>query len=197
MIRIEWLINKIVTVLIRSLLVNTGFLIGAFVFLWCFYSAVADRIFSVAGTALTSSPGIVNPLAYKTAFESGNLLVLFLPFIPFCVVVLIHYFLNDLKRLWIWFAIVCVFIFAFDLVVGLVSSWETHNYLLSNQRDYEKSWTLWFGGKDYAAHVAIVILCGFGGAFIAGLLYDAVRKKVNVFPTDTDINDFTDIDIEE
>ena len=178
-------INTTVRHVLGSQLVDSGVLIGVFGFLWFFYSAVADRIFPIADTVLASSPSIVDPLAYKTAFDHQNLLVLLFPFIFFSLIVLVHH----LWRKWVWFGVTLGLIFVFDCVVALVSSRKVHEYLLLNARDYEGSWSLLPWVSDYNAHVAIVVLCGFGTSFAAGMLYHVLKGIVDASDADTDIEE--------
>ena len=178
-------INTFVRHVLGSRLVDSGVLIGVFAFLWFFYCAVADRIFPTVDTVLASSPGIVNPLAYQTAFanfDNSNWLVLLFPFIFFSLIILVHHLWGK----WKWFGVTLGLIFVFDCVVALVSSRKVHEYLLLNARDYEGAWSFLFWKSDYNAHFAIVVLCGFGTSFAAGMLYHALKEIVDASDADTD-----------
>ena len=159
---------------------------GLFCFLWFFYGAIADRIFPTIDAVLEKDPGILNPRANWIAISSTNLLVLLFPFMSFALVILIHHYWK--QRGWLWVIFICILLF--DTIVALVSSKEIHDHLES--QGYERSWSLFFGWKDYFAHVWIVILCGFGASFVAGLLYHALYPKSDT-STDTD----TDTDTKE
>ena len=174
-------INAVVGHLFGSLLTDSGILMGLFAFLWFFYSAVADRIFPTMDTALGSSPGIVNPLAY----QNGNWLVFLFPFIFFCLIILVHHLWGK----WVWFGITLGLIFAFDCVVALVSSRKIHEYLALNNLNYQELWSLWPWKSDYNAHVSIVIFCGFGASFAAGMLYHILKRIVDASDADTDIEE--------
>ena len=171
-------------------------LAGLFGFLWFFYGAMADRIFPAADTILV---GILNPLAYQSSITTVNLLVLLFPFISFALVLLVHYYWEQP----VWFGIILLCVFFFDTIVGLVSSKEIHDHLVSQGGEaYEGSWSIYFGWPDYFAHVSIVILCGFLASFVAGLLYHAIQGKVNlstdIVEKSTDIVEkSTGIDIED
>ena len=178
-------INTVVRHVIGSQLVDSGVLIGVFAFLWFFYCAVADRIFPIADTASVSSSDIVNPLAYQTAFANSNWLVLLFPFIFFSLIILVHHLWGK----WRWFGVTLGLIFVFDYVVASISSRKVHEYLLSQVDDYSKSWNFWFWNSDYYAHVAIVVLCGFGTSFAAGMLYHALKEIVDASDADTDIEE--------
>lgn len=181
-------INTVVRHLLGSQLVDSGILMGIFAFLWFFYCAVADRIFPTADTVLESSPGIVNPLAYQTAFanfDDSNWLVLLFPFIFFSLIILVHHLWGK----WRWFGVTLGLIFVFDCVVALVSSRKVHEYLLLNARDYEGRWSFRFWASDYNAHVAIVVLCGFGVSFAAGVLYHTLKDVVDASDADIDIEE--------
>lgn len=163
---------------------------GLFAFLWFFYGAIADRIFPTIDAVLEKDPGILNPLANWIAFSNYNWLVLLFPFMSFALVILIHYYWKQP----VWFVVILICIFFFDTIVALVSSKEIHDHLES--QGYEQSWSIWFGWKDYFAHVWIVILCGFGASFVAGLLYHALYPKSDP-STDIDIKESPDIEIED
>lgn len=178
-------INTVVSHLLGSRLVDSGVVIGIFAFLWFFYAAVADRIFPTADTVLSSSAVIVNPLAYKNAFDNDNWLVFLFPFIFFSLIVLVHHLWGK----WRWFGVTLGLIFVFDCVVALVSSRKIHEHLSLNDRNYEGTWSFWFWASDYNAHVAIVVLCGFGASFTAGMLYHALKDVVDGSDADTDIEE--------
>ena len=178
-------INTVVRHVLGSQLVDSGVLIGLFAFLWFFYAAVADRIFPTVDTVLTSSRDIVNPLAYQTALDNHNWLVILFPFIFFSLIILVHH----LWRKWVRFGGTLGLIFVFDYVVASISSRKVHEYLLLNDRDYEKEWSFWFWTSDYYAHVAIVVLCGFGASLAAGMLYHALKEIVDASDADTDIEE--------
>lgn len=178
-------INTVVRHLLSSLLVDYLVLIGVFVFLWFFYSAVADRIFPTADRVLATSSGIVEPLAYKTSFSDGNFLVILFPFIFFCLAMLVHHYWDKGHQL----VIILVCIFVFDYVAASVSSRKVHQYHTLNEFGYEGSWSFWFWASDYYDHVAIVVLCGFGTTLAAGMLYHALKKIVDVSDEDTDMEE--------
>ena len=143
---------------------------------------MGNRIFPTEGTALASSSDIVNPLAYQTAIDNRNLLVLFFPFIFLCVAMLVHYYWGQWKPL----GCVLLFIFVFDFVVAIASSKKIHEYFSLNDREYNKeSWSFFFGGTGYWPHVLVVIFCGFGTSIAAGALYHAFSKKIDA-STDTE-----------
>ena len=177
-------INKLLQKLFGSLLVNSVLLIGLFGFLWFFYSAVVDRIFPAADTVLKSSSGFVNPLAYQTASEYNNWLVLLFTLVPFFSIIFAHHYWKT-KR-WFWIILGCIFLF--NVVLGLVISKKIHDYLLENLRGYDKeSWSIWLGWPDYFAHVWIIIFCGFGISLVAGLFYSALKEIVKASADDKDI----------
>ena len=178
-------VNTVVYHVFSSQLVNYGVLTGVLAFLWFFYSAVADRIFPTVDAVLTSSSSIVNPLAYKLAFDNHNLLVILFPFIFFSLIVLVHYLWGK----WWWFGSTLGLIFVFDCIVALVSSRKIHEHLLLNDRNYGGTWSFWPWASDYNAHVAIVVLCGFGTSFAAGLFYHAFMGIVDESDADTDIEE--------
>ena len=194
-----WLLKfsfkKVIDIIVRhlfsSLLTDSGVLMGLFAFLWFFYSSVADRIFPTANAVLGGSPGIVNPLIYKTTIGDLNWLVLLFPFIFFSLIVLVHHLWGK----WRWFGITLGLIFAFDCVVALISSRKVHEYLSQNDPNYEGVWTWVLWESSYSAHIAIVVFCGFGASFAAGVLYHFVKGIVSV--PDADNAPDTDIDIEE
>ena len=182
--------------LLRSILSDKGILAGIFGFLWFFYGAIADRIFPTVDTALESFPGILNPLAYLIALSNLNLLVLLFPFISFSLVILIHHYWEK----WWWFTIILICVLLFDYIVGIVSSKEIHDHMvlqLGEDYENEKKWSLWFGWPDYFAHVCIVILCGFGASFVAGLLYHALQGKVRLSTDTDDLGESINVDSEE
>ena len=190
MINVEWWINKFIGKFFRSLLMDAGILAGAFGFLWFFYGAVVDRIFPT--TVLESSPGILNPLANFFAVSDGNMLVLLFPCIPLCLVLLVHHHWGQLR----WLVPILLGILIFDYVVGVVSAQKIHEHLSMNVDDYDKEWSGFFGWPDYVAHVSIVMSCGFVASLVAGLLYHALKGKVNP-STDIDVEESADIGIEE
>lgn len=178
-------INTVVRHVLGSQAVDSGVLIGVFAFLWFFYCAVADRIFPTADTVLASSRGIVNPLAYQTAFDNSNWLVLLFPFISFSLIILVHHLWGK----WVRFGVTLGLIFVFDYVVASISSRKVHEYLLSQVGGYDKLWSFWFWASDYYDHVAIVVLCGFGTSLAAGMLYHALKEIVDESNDDTDIEE--------
>lgn len=183
---LKQLVNRIVRGVFGSLLIPSVIVTGVFVFLWFFYSAVADRIFPIEGTILGDSPGIVNPLAYQTAWSNGNWLVLFFPSIFFSLAMLVHYYWERRPRLfWVIFG----FILALDFVVAIASSKKIHEYLSSQERDYDKElWSYFFGGAGYWPHVLVIIFCGFGTSLAAGALYHAFRRRIDA-STDAESDD--------
>ena len=167
-------------------------LTGLLGFLWFFYGAIGDKIFPTVDTVSEHTANILNPLAYMVALGNLNLLVLLFPFISFALVILVHSYWGE----WWWFGTVLACVFVFDYIIAAVSTYEIHQHMkIQEGKTYEEKWSPFLGLPDYWAHFGIIVLCGFGASFVAGLLYHAFKEKENENrSTNIDVNEFTDIE---
>ena len=166
-------------------------LTGLLGFLWFFYGAIGDKIFPTIDNVSENIANILNPLAYIVALGDLNLLVLLFPFISFSLVILVHCYWGK----WRWFGTILGCVFLFDYIIAIVSTYEIHQHMKSQGGEtYQGKWSALFGLPDYVAHVGIIILCGFGASFVAGLLYHAFKEEKASPSTNIVLKKPTDID---
>ena len=143
----------------KNKLIETTVLIGLIIFLWFFYSAVADRLFST-GNRVFGDTGIINPLAYKTILSHLNFVAMFAPFIAFGIIGLIYHYW---RKSW-WKLPPILIVFASHIAMGLLMSPAEVGEQLSSR-------------QIYLLRVLLIVIYGAGTLLVAGLLLYTRKRK--------------------